>query len=485
MSDANPSPSERTGLPPRLAFVDLETTGAHLLRDGITEIAIIRVEHGRVVARWESLVKPGRPIPAIIQRVIGITDEMVADAPEFAELADTVESLLEGCVFVAHNARFDYGFLKGAFAALGRSLEAPVLCTLKLSRALYPEHHRHGLDALIERHGLVCEARHRAMGDTDALWQFAHLVGEAFPPDTLAQAVVRAMKAPSRPPGLPEGAVEGLPDSPGVYLFFATELAPDGGRPDLPIYIGKSVSLRARVLEHFAAAGRKGKEADLARQVKRVDWIETAGELGALLLEAELVKTRQPLHNRLLRASEEVFALRLVPGRRRPPVLERVRISATDPREWEGLYGAFRNRKEADNLLRELAQLYQLCPRRLGIEPGASGACTAYQTRRCAGVCAGRESPEAHDARLEGALGSVRLKPWPWPGAVVVAEQHAASGPEAFHVFDHWCHLGTADRREEVAELLASGRPGFELDTYRILSRWFATSGKLEAVEPQ
>lgn len=469
-------------LPARLAFVDLETTGAHPLRDGITEIAIIRVEHGEVVARWESLVNPGRPIPPIIERVIGITDQMVATAPAFAELADTVEALLEGCVFVAHNARFDYGFLKNAFAGLGRSLDAPVLCTIKLSRALYPEHHRHGLDALIERHGLVCAARHRAMGDTDALWQFAQLVEQAFAPDLLGQAVVRAMKAPARPPGLPEGSVEGLPDAPGVYLFFATAAPPEDGRPDLPIYIGKGVSVRTRVMEHFAAATGKGKEAELVRQVRRVDWVETAGELGALLLEAELVKARQPLHNRVLRASEETFALRLALGRRRPPVIERVRIAATDPREWEGLYGAFRNRKEAENLLRELALLYQLCPRRLGIEPGTVGPCTAHKSKRCAGVCAGRETPAAHDARLAGALASAALKPWPWAGAVVVAERHAASGHEAYHVLDHWCHLATVERRAEVDAALAAAR-SFDLDTYRILSRWFAIPGKLAQVE--
>ncbi|MGE0012317.1 MAG: exonuclease domain-containing protein [Azoarcus sp.] len=484
MSAANLPLPERMPLPERLAFVDLETTGANLQRDGITEIAIIRVERGRVVARWESLVNPGRPIPQLIQSFIGITDEMVADAPGFAELADAVAALLDGCVFVAHNARFDYGFLKNAFAGLGRSLNAPVMCTIKLSRALYPEFHRHGLDALIERHGLVCDARHRAMGDTDALWQFAQLVEQSFPAETLQQAVTRAMKAPARPPGLPEGAIEGMPPAPGVYLFFATQTAPEGGRPDLPIYIGKSVNLRTRVMEHFSAATRKGKEAELARQVRRVDWIETAGELGALLLEADLIRLRQPLHNRLLRASEETFALRMVPGRKRPPVLERVRIANTDPRDWEGLFGAFRNRKEAENMLRELAQAYQLCPRRLGIEPGSSGPCTAFGMKRCAGVCAGKESFDAHDARLLGALGSARLKPWPWPGAVVLPEYHEASGCKAFHVLDHWCHLGSVEARDEIPAVLESVQPRFELDTYRILSRWLASAENLAAAEP-
>ncbi|MDY0011488.1 MAG: exonuclease domain-containing protein [Rhodocyclaceae bacterium] len=464
-------------LPETLAFIDVETTGANPVADRVTEIAVIRVEGGRVVERWESLVNPGIPIPPTIQRVTGITDAMVADAPAFPALAESVQAILEGCVFVAHNARFDYGFIKNEFQRAGGDFEAPVLCTVKLSRALYPEHHRHGLDTLIERHGFTCAARHRAMGDTEVLWSFAQLISQGFPPDVVERAVDKAMKRPARPAGLPEGMVEGMPDSPGVYLFH--------GENQLPLYIGKSVSLRSRVMAHFAADHKSGKEADLARQVRRVEWIETAGELGALLTEAALVKSRQPIHNRLLRANEEVFALRLVPNRRRAPILERVPITGTDPREWEDLFGTFRTRKEADNLLRELALLYQLCTRRLGLEPGAAGACLAHQMKRCAGVCAGKERPEVHDARLAGALGSARLKPWAWPGRVVVAEHHSATDRRAWHLLDSWCHLGSADSPEGLQALVASAPPRrFELDTYRILARWFDHPNHCSAVTP-
>jgi DNA polymerase-3 subunit epsilon len=216
-------------LPSRLAFIDVESTGAHPVRDRITEIAILRVEDGEVVARWESLVAPGQPIPPLIEEVTGISDAMVADAPAFEALADTVAALLEGCVFVAHSARFDYGFIRNAFTRIGREFEAPVLCTVKLSRALYPEHHRHGLDALIERHGLVCSARHRAMGDVEVLWQFVRGLEAGFAPEVLARAAARAMKAPAQPPGLPEGLLEALPDAPGLYLFHAQPEPPPLG----------------------------------------------------------------------------------------------------------------------------------------------------------------------------------------------------------------------------------------------------------------
>ncbi|THF60327.1 3'-5' exonuclease family protein [Pseudothauera rhizosphaerae] len=461
-------------LPERLAIVDVETTGANPVHDRVTEIAILRIERGEVVARWESLVNPGRSIPRMIQDLIGITDEMVAGAPAFGELAGTVRSLLAGCVFVAHNARFDYGFIRNEFARIEQDFESSVLCTVKLSRALYPEHHRHGLDALIARHGLQCDARHRAMGDTEALWQFARLVGASFPADALAAAAAKAMKAPPRPPGLPVGVIEGLPDTPGVYLFH--------GEGERLLYVGRGASLRARVMDHFAAAG-SGKGAALMREVRRVEWIETAGELGAQLLETRLVRELRPLRNRQGQDGES-FALRLIAGRRRPPILQRVALAGTDPAGWEDLYGVFHDRKEADSLLREFAPLYRLCPRRLGLESG-SGACQAYLAKRCAGVCAGRETPTEHDARLAGALAAVRIKPWPWRGPVVVAEHCAHSGRSACHVLDRWCLLGSAETPAELDELMAQRpAPAFDADIYRILVRWFADPTRAAAAQP-
>ena len=464
-------------LPDRLAIVDLETTGAHPVRDRITEIAIVRIEGGREVERWSSLVDPGVPIPPTIQTLIGITDAMVASAPAFEALADTVLALLDDTVFVAHNARFDYGFLKSAFSRMARPFDLPVLCTVKLSRALYPEYHRHGLDALIARHGLQCSARHRAMGDAEVLWQFLVQAQAALPAEAVTQGVARAMKRPARPPGLAEGVIDSVPDSPGVYFFF--------GGNDLPLYIGKSKRMRGRVMAHFAADRRNGKEAELARQVRRLEWEQTAGELGALLLEACLVKHHRPLYNRRLRRNDAVFGLRLLPSnKRKATVLERVPLAESDPRDWQKVHGAFRSRKEADGMLRELASVYRLCPRRLGIEPGRSGACLAHQLGHCAGVCAAQETPETHDARLALALSGKGIKPWPWSGPVCVPEHDVESGRSDFHVIDAWCYLATVPAAVDVEGALDGAAYHFDIDIYRLLVRWFDTPAHRAAVHP-
>lgn len=443
--------------------------------DRITEIAVLRVEDGELVERWSSLVNPGIPIPGNIQSLVGITDEMVADAPAFAALATEVRRLLADCVFVAHNARFDYGFIKNEFQRIGEGFEAPVLCTVKLSRALYPQHHKHGLDALINRHGLTCSARHRAMGDTEALFQFAGIVAGNFERSVLDAAIVKAMKAPSRPAGLPEGVLEGIPEAPGVYVFH--------GANDLPVYVGRAASLRSRVMSHFSSEHRNSKEAKIARNVQRVEWQVTAGELGALILEARLLRQLKPAENRQQRDAEGVFGLRYEPARKRGPVLLRESLNGVDPLAGPALYGAFRSRKEADAALREFASLYRLCPRRLGTEPWSEGPCLAHLAKRCAGVCAGKESPAEHDQRLLKVLESLRLKRWPWNGPVTVREAHPESGRVAFHLLDGWCLLGTVDDESALAALTSTPPSrAFDLDIYRILLRWLETPAGKAAV---
>lgn len=462
-------------LPESLVLVDVETTGANPVRDRITEIAILRIAGGELVERWESLVNPGCTIPPLIQRLIGITDEMVATAPSFADIADEVRARLDGAVFVAHNARFDYGFLRNEFARVEREFEAPVLCTVKFSRALFPEHHRHGLDALIERHGLHCAARHRAMGDTEALWQFLRLARGQFSAEVLARATERAMKVPPRPAQLPDGVLEGLPESPGVYYLY--------GENDQLLYIGRAASLRARVTEQLDPRA-KGRDGELVKRVRRVECEECAGELDAQLRETALLRERCPPHNRPLATGEEAFGLQYVAGRKRPPVLQRVPLAGSDPADWSDVHGAFRTRKEAESLLRELARAYRLCPRRLGLE-GGQGACSAHAAGSCAGVCAKRERPEAHDERLLGALGGVRLRPWPWGGAVLIAEHSTHHELRAWHLIDRWCHLGTVTSEAEVSALCAAPPPRrFDLDVYRILTRWLAAESNRESATP-
>lgn len=464
-------------LAPSVVFVDLETTGANPVHDRVIEVGIVKISDGRLDYEWQSLVNPGAPIPPIIQGFTGITDAMVRDAPAFEDIAGEVFERLQGSLFVAHNARFDCGFLKNEFRRLEMTFQPRVLCTVKLSRALYPEHHRHGLDALIARHNLGCDARHRALGDARVLWDFVRLVYAEKPPEAIEAALAKAMRKPRLPTGLEPEVLDAVPEGPGVYLFYGESSGSPGGDSELPLYVGKSVNMRSRVQSHFASDHAAGRAMRIAREVKRIDWIETAGELGAQLTEARLIKERSPIHNRHLRQQGELCSFRLVEAAAGGVAVELVRACGLTPADVAGLYGLFRSKREATNTLRELAAAHQLCHRRLGLEPGDGkpGPCFQHQLKRCRGVCVGKESAEHHDLRLRAALAVLKLKTWPYPGRIAVREHDPVSGRTELHLFESWCHLGTVASEAELHEAAeARLEAAFDLDNYKILTRYFS-----------
>ncbi|HWT28121.1 MAG TPA: exonuclease domain-containing protein [Methylophilaceae bacterium] len=461
---------------PSYVLLDLETTGATPLRDRITEIALVRFDHGIETARWQTLVNPETPIPPFIQNLTGITDEMVRDAPTFAEVAPLLLDYFEGSVLAAHNARFDHGFLKSEYKRIGISLRQKVLCTVKLSRKLYPEHYRHGLDAIIQRHGLTCSARHRAMGDVEMLIGFLQAASADLGIEQVQATAESLMRGPSLPPGLDHTLLDDLPESPGVYLFYG-ESPGDSQRQEgqahagyeLPLYIGKSVNIRSRVLSHFSSDHSSTKEMRITQEIKRVEWRETAGEFGALLLESRLIKEMQPIYNRRLRNERQLCSWRIADTADTRPLVTLVRESEIEATMVGQLFGTFRSKRQAVEVLQQIAENHGLCEKLLGLENG-KGPCFAHQLRRCKGVCAGKEAPEIHYLRLQQALAAHRLKTWPYEGRIALREYDSASNQTQIHVFEHWCHLVTASDEATLHESLETRRPlAFDLDTYKLL----------------
>jgi DNA polymerase-3 subunit epsilon len=451
---------------PSLAIVDLETTGTRAAEDRITEVGIVRVDAGAdgdapQVSEWSSLVDPGVGIPAAIQALTGITDAMVAGAPSFSTIAAELAARLEGCLFIAHNARFDHGFLKHEFARAGRSFSSRPLCTVRLSRRLYPDAQGHGLDAIVARHGLSIAGRHRALGDARAVWAFIQDLYTRWPAETIALAVKRVLKTPSLPAHLPPDALARIPEEPGVYLFY--------GENAMPLYIGKSVNVRERVGAHFASDWRHETDLRLAQEIRRIEFETTAGELGALLRESMLIKTLLPAHNRALRRKADAGVLVPVAG----GIPHYAPAAAIEPASLSGCYGPFASRGAAREMLRALAADHALCWSRLRLERArAGGPCFARQVRRCAGACIGAETADEHDARLHAALSSYLIPPWPCPGPALLRERGANDERTDVHLFSDWCWLGSARDEGELGRLVeAPPRPAFDLDVARLLLR--------------
>jgi DNA polymerase-3 subunit epsilon len=450
----------------KLIFIDLETTGANPVVDRITEIGLVEVDALGNATSWSSLVNPQVSIPAFIQGLTGINNAMVQHAPLFKDLAAALFERLQGALFIAHNARFDYGFLRNAFKEAGYQLRSDVLCTVKLSRKLFPEESKHNLDALVTRHALTASGRHRALADADLLWQLWQKLTVTLPAATFAEALDALLQRPSLPSHLDTKALDDMPDTPGVYLFY--------GENDIPLYVGKSVHLRQRVLSHFNSDHKLFKDMRLSQQLHRIEWRETAGEVGALLLEAQLIKDLQPIHNRALRRQRQLCAWRLQDaddGHATPTLCF---ASEDDFGHAERLYGLFSSKRKAESTLRELAEQHQLCLVMLGLEGNvkAAKACFASQLQRCKGACTGKEAIGLHQARLEAALASLHVKTWPYAGAVGLVEAGAENNNEV-HLVNNWCYLGTAKSEEALWSLMetASVRPSFDVDTYKILSR--------------
>ncbi len=453
---------------PSLAIVDLETTGTHAAGDRITEVGIVRVDACAAggpprVTEWSSLVDPEVPIPPAIQALTGITDAMVRRAPTFGMLAGEIHERLRDCVFVAHNARFDHGFLKHAFQRAGLAFQVRPLCTVRLSRRLFPEAQGHGLDAIVARHGLAAADRHRALGDARAVWAFLEEVYRRFPADVIAAAVRRILRIPSLPPQLPPDALEHIPEAPGVYRFY-------GDNP-LPLYIGKSLNLRERVAAHFTGDWQSETDLRLSQEIRRIEVEETAGELGALLREAMLVKSELPARNRALRRKEEAGVL-MIAEDGRPRYVVAADIGGRDLGQ---AYGPFGTRRGAREVLRAVALEQRLCWLRLGLERRASGPCFQRQLHRCAGACTGEESSAAHDMRLRMALATHAVPRWPVDGIALVTERSATGERVEVHLLRDWCWLGTARDDAELAALLESPPSAlFDIDIARLLHRRWA-----------
>jgi len=449
----------------QFAILDLETTGTRPTKDRITEIGLLQIEAGTVTATWSQLLNPETVIPENIQQITGITPGLIADKPVFDEVSDTLFELLDERIFVAHNARFDYAFLKNSFKRCGYRFSPRILCSVKLSRLLNPDLPSHKLDYLIKHYALHNLQRHRAMNDASAIWDLIKLWIEQHGLECVTSAIEQVLKTSSLPVHLDPQEIDKIPDKPGVYRFY--------GENDGLLYIGKSVRLKTRVKSHFAADYSSSKEMELAKQVRRIAYDRTAGDISAQLLESALIKKYQPLYNKRLRKHQRL-AYFLLEKEKSGYLQLSLKWSDKLPEQSAGrIIGLFRSKRSAQDKLREWAKEHKLCQRLLGLEKKKSGPCFAYQLRQCQGACCGNESSDSYNQRLLQVVDDWFVKIWPYNGPVIYEEK--ADDMTTFHLIDQWCHLDMQDSQEI---LLTNNIKTYEFDydAYKLLQKAFITS---------
>lgn len=456
-------------LPTKLAFVDIETTGMRSSHDRIIEIGILRVENGELKRTFQSLINPQAYLPKEITHLTGIAQKDLENAPTFNSLKDEIIDILDDCTFVAHNVRFDYGFIKNEFLRENFTYNAKHFCTVRLSRLLYPEWPRHNLDALIQHCNIACTSRHRAFDDAQVLFHFYNHLQQTIDSQKLEEALSRTLKKPSLPIKLPIEELDKLPDRPGVYIFYGKKIEKEN--QTVPLYVGKSINIRNRVLSHFSADLTSATEMKISQQIESIETITTAGELGALVLESQMIKELLPLYNKKSRIKHELLALKSKVNQDGYLECYTEPITTIDPNNLDNFLGFYRSRKQAKAFLADIARNFSLCEKLLGLEKTTS-ACFAHRLMRCYGACVKLEKPEVYNVRFTTAFTDAKILPWPFNGPIKIQESEI-NGRNEYFIIDNWCYKGkiVADAEGNIKDDLLSS-VSFDLDIYKILRQF-------------
>ncbi|MEN8121997.1 MAG: exonuclease domain-containing protein [Bacteroidota bacterium] len=367
-------------------IIDIETTGLGQKKEKITEVAIYVFDGKKVVDKFISLVNPERPIPYFITRMTGITNEMVEEAPKFYEIAKEIIEITENRIFVAHNVEFDYGFIKEEFSNLGYDFKRKKLCTVKLSKKLIPGKRSYSLGNLTSELGINIKNRHRAAGDAIATVQLFDFLLKT---DAQSKPLIEEMTYLSIK-GLNEDfnktQIDNLPEKTGVYYFFDDK--------NKLIYIGKSINIRKRVLQHLSNSRTK-KAIEMRSKIIDISFEETGSELIALLLESDEIKKHKPLYNRSQRRTSFHYGIYSFIDNKKY-----IRFNIKKNSGSEVPLVSFSSQQAAKSQLNQLVEENHLCQKLCGLYE-TSGACFHFGIKQCHGACINKESFENYNTRAE------------------------------------------------------------------------------------
>ncbi len=371
------------------AIVDIETTGGSPLNEKITEIAIYIHDGEKITDEFTSLINPERNIPYYITSLTGITNEMVENAPVFYELAKEIVEMTEGKTFVAHNARFDYSFIRQEFKNLGYSYKRNIIDTVSLSRKIFPGHNSYSLGNLCKDLGIEINGRHRAAGDALATVRLFEMLlnSEKI---TECPGLIRNSKISKLNPNLKTSKLDNLPEEPGVYYFYNT-------REEL-IYTGKSRNIRQRVMTHLSGNSTV-KAMQMRDEIADIDYELTGCKLIALLKESEVIKQNKPVYNRAQRRTNYNWGIVSYRDQKGYICFDTVAVKDNEVQP----VSVFTSKERARSMLEGLVKKYELCQQLCGLYKSDNG-CFHRQVGICRGACTGEENAASYNIRAQKAL---------------------------------------------------------------------------------
>ena len=374
------------------AIVDLETTGGRAARDKIIEIAIVLHDGAQIVDTYSSLINPECYVPYGITQLTGITQDMVQDAPRFYEVARKVVEMTEDAIFVAHNVRFDYSFLREEFGRLGFTYSRKNLCTVRLSRKAFPGLPSYSLGNLIRSLGIEVDNRHRALDDALATAEILRRILNGEDNEQCVKEMVNlGIKEALLPKNLTVEGIHALPEECGVYYFH-------NQKGDV-VYVGKSINIKKRVAEHFANKSEKGSK--LQQHVHDISFELTGSELVALLLESHEIKRLSPPINRAQRVRRFPYIIHTHEDEAGYLCFDVAQVNAKNRKKYH-IISEYPKLSHAKNHLGRVLEQYELCSRLCGLHPG-KGACFHYHIKQCHGACIGMEPADSYNERARAA----------------------------------------------------------------------------------
>jgi len=355
------------------------------------------LDSGEVIEQYETLINPGQPIPKYIQAFTGITNEMVADAPRFEEVAEKIFTILQGNVFVAHNVNFDYSFIKSHLDYYGYSFTAKKLCTVRLARQVFPGLPSYSLGNLCHSLEINIENRHRAGGDAAATVILFQKILAADEKGVVKNSLNRGSKEQMLPPHVPKAHFDALPPTPGVYYFQDVK-----GKV---IYVGKAKNIRTRVNSHFSnnSAGRQ--KQNFTRNIYGISFQPTATELMAAILESAEIKRLWPIFNTSQKRQEEVFGIFVYEDQK-----GYMRLGIEKKRKNSNPVYTFHYKIDGYGVLRKLMKTYELCPKLCFMQTD-KGSCVGIEEAHCHGACEGKEAALLYNDRVLQAIASLTQRP--------------------------------------------------------------------------
>ena len=374
------------------AIVDIETTGGYAAAHGITEISIHIFDGNKVVEKFETLVNPCQTIPYYIQAMTGITDEMVSGAPKFEDVAETVHRFLHDKIFVAHNVNFDYSFIKTHLSSAGYDLSTKKLCTVRLSRKIFPGFSSYSLGNLCNSLDIQIRDRHRAGGDAAATVEVFHRLLQQDSQQHIAKSLQRTSKEQVLPPNVPKEHFEQLPWSPGVYYFH--------NEKGKVIYVGKAKNIRYRVNSHFSNNSDSRQKQNFLRHIHAISFQTCATELMASILESSEIKRLWPIFNYSQKRWEDVYGIFTYEDQN-----GYLRLAIEKNKKQLVPVHTFHYLVDGHSLLRKLISTFQLCPR-LCFMQTSNEPC-----ENCLGSCGQKENPGEYNKRVEKAIASLGSQP--------------------------------------------------------------------------